>query len=250
MQDSRLMDKAGEGDGGGGNKGGDPPADDKGTPPAKDKDTDAALALYRALQDENTGPEIIETLARRAGLLDENKNKGGNKDNEPDDKPKKSISAAKLRAKLGKDYEKFADLVGPAFDEIIEERLADLRKEYSTASATDKWSAQVDKFTENHELTPEIEDQMKELMADAPPNVNGKNFDAQKYLTRMYKLALDELEIEAPEPKAKKTSKHKPGKDDLIDDLNDVKEIDAPKNATIDDAVNAALKGIRFKRRT
>jgi hypothetical protein len=204
------------------------------------KSAEAAMSLYEALQDEDTGKEIIETLARRAGLLDK-------KDLEPkkDETKKEAESrvAKALKKKLGKDYEKFSDAVGPAFDEILEEILNERFMERDSNNQTKSWSDNVDTFISNHEFTPEIETAMKEYIDDSPPNVGRKGFDAQRYLNRVYKAACEELEVEPKE----KGSKKKRG--DSTEDLPDFVIRDAPKNATLDDAVEAAIKGIRFKKR-
>lgn len=244
-----LRDKAVEGNdggGGGGDKSGDvnqPPVDDKnkGGDHKAAKETEAALALYRALQDPDISGDVIENLARRAGLLDRDKNRRS-KDSD-DDRPGESRAAKKLREKLGKDYEKFADTVGPAFDELIAEAVNELRSHSTAERETDRWASQVDKFMESHELTEEIEDKMKELMEDSPPNTGRRGFDSQKYLTRMYKNACEELDIEVPKPKGKSRREDS--------DDNDTPRFvlrDRPKGATLDDAVEAAMRGIKFKR--
>lgn len=239
-----LREKAGdgsEGTSGDGKPTGvqDPPPEVKLT-----KEQQAAVSLYQALQDPETSSTVIEHLARKAGLLTEDKNKGG--DDKKDDK-KKSFSAAKLKAKLGKDYEKFADAIGPAFDDIIEERLAELTTRNTQQRETDRWTAEVDKFMGSYELTEEIESAMKDLMADSPPAVNREGFNAQRYLTRMYNQACAELDIEPKKAKGKGKRSRAEDIDDA--ELPDIREVEAPKSVSISDAVDAALKGIRFKRK-
>lgn len=205
----------------------------------------SALTLYEALQDETTGKEIIETLARRAGLLGKDDKPVEGITRKESEAKLESLSTKVLKQKLGKDYEKFADAVGPAFDDIIKEYLDTRFGEVRQQQQATTWGDSVDTFIGQHELTPEIETQMQELIELQPPNFNSKKFNAQKYLTKIYKDSLEELDIEAPEPKARKGR----GRSQTDDILPDFVIRDKPKGATIDDAVEAALKGIRFRDR-
>jgi hypothetical protein len=238
-----LRDKEPEGGGGGDKTPVADKPDDKA--PKSDKDTEAALALYRALQDPDIGTEVIENLARRAGLLERDKGRRS-KDNDDDNKPKESRAAKLLKAKLGKDYEKFADTVGPAFDEILAEAIGELKNSHNVDRETEKWGNQVDKFMDSHTLTEDIENKMRELMEEAPPNNTKKGFDAQRYLSRMYKNACEELDIEVPKARRSRSNDN-----DDTDDGNPPRFVirERPKGATIDDAVEAAMQGIRFKRK-
>ena len=207
------------------------------------KDLESATTLYEALQDETTGREIIETLARRAGLLKEDlKPKPG----ESGKKAESRIGKA-LKAKLGKDYEKFSDTVGPALDDIIQEMITEATGSLRGETTQDKWETSVDSFIKGHETTKEIENTMMELIQEAPPNFGRKGFDAEKYLARIYKNACEELG-EEPKTKEAKGKRTRGRQADIEDEFPDVIERDAPKNATVDDAINAAMKGIRFKR--
>lgn len=229
---------------------------DKGTGDAEDqeetikidgKDVDikiakSALSLHKALADPETAEELVKYLAQKAGLLDK----------KDDIKPGTDKAVAEgrihkaLKTKLGKDYEKFSDLVGPALDEAIQDYLKEEIGKASRSSAEDRWSNTIDKFTETHEMTEDIEDKMKELMEEAPPNVGRKGFDGAKYLERMWKSALDELGIEAPKPKKSGKLRSSSAEED-DDSLPGVVVRKAPKGLTLDDAIEAAMKGIRLK---
>ena len=248
----------GEGGGGGGKGDGESKVDpDKikiGTKEYKTKDLESAHTLYEALQDPETGREIIETLARKAGLLD----KVGDVEVKPGETKKGAESrvARALKAKLGKDYDKFAEAVGPAFDEIITDMVKESLGERDSRNSQDNWSKAVDSFAEQYELTPGIEEVMKDLMEEAPPNFARKNFDAERYLTRMYKNALEELD-EQPKTKERKVSNIKnfgrraqaASRGERGDEVPEIRDVDPPKHASIDDAIEAAMKGIRFRRR-
>lgn len=206
--------------------------------PKVDPDTEAALSLYRALKDPDTANEIVETLANKVGLRDK-----WAKDLTPKQVEKKleSLSAKFLREALGDKYTEFADKTGPAFDRAIEAMLNQRFGEQEAQTGLEKWEGAVDKFMSTATLTKEIEATMNELMADSPPNTNRKGFNAQKYLMRQYNNAVAELGIEAPKAPNSRASK---GDDDGIPEFV---IRDAPKNASIDDAIDAALKGIRFR---
>lgn len=210
------------------------------------KSVESALSLYNALQDEDTGTEIIETLAKRAGLLDrDGKPKVEKKDGESDKKVE-SRFAKKLLAKLGKDYSKFAEEVGPVFDEAVKEYLDEHTSKAEGGSRQEKWDTAVDSFMEDHETNEEIQDKMRELIEESPFNWGRKGADPKKYLARMYNQAVSELEEES-KPKPRRGSRSR--KTDDQDELPDIVYRDAPKGVSLDDAIDAALKGIRFRRK-
>lgn len=254
-----LFEEAGDGAGSGSGSG----ADDKPVAPKSGKlklddneeydvkDLKSAISLYKALQDESTGREIIQTLAQRAGLLD----KSGEVKKKPgeSDKAAESRVAAALKKKLGKEYSQFADSVGPAFDEILDEMLAEKLGADKGERAQEKWEAAVDKFNSEYETTSEIEEAMKELIEEAPPNFSRKGFDPARYLARMYKAACEDLD-EQPKIKTNRRGKGETARGRNSgaaesDGAPDIVIRDAPKGVTLEDAVEAAMKGIRFKRK-
>jgi hypothetical protein len=199
----------------------------------------SAVSLYKALQDPETGSEIIETLARRAGLLDR---KGDLKSSDAAAEKKiDSISKKFLKEALGKDYDTFSDKVGPVFDKIIQHFMAEHSGKASQETAQSAWEKSVDDFIGEYHVTPKIERVMQELIADAPPNIGRKGFNHSRYLTRIYKAAVEELGETPTPPRSKQNSR----KDDSIADFV---VRDAPKELTLDDAIEAAMKGIRFRR--
>lgn len=243
---SLLMDAAaddGAAGGGGDDKNKKPEGSTKikiGDKEYEHSDIEASLNLVRSLQDPEIGREIVETMARKIGLLD----KQGNVKEDLTEKQKESISKKILKKALGKDYEQFADKVGPAFDEIIEEYMGKKLGDIESRNSKVSWEGHVDKFTESHTMTPEIERTMRELMDDSPPNVKREGFNAQKYLTRMYNNAITELDITPP----KRVNDKKRKSDDDGDDVPEIVFRDKPKGTiSVKDAVAAAMKGIRFK---
>lgn len=198
----------------------------------------SAASLYKALKDPDTAQELIESLARRAGLLDK-------KDNNKADKKvtEKELGrlTKKLKASLGKDYDTFSDKVGPVFDEAIEEYMQEHFGKTEAKFTESKWETEVEKFTDSHELTRKIENKMKDLMDEAPPNFKSGNFNAQKYLARTYKNALEDLGEDAP------TSSKKVKKSKDEDSTDGITERPRPKSVSLDDAIDAAMKGIRYK---
>jgi hypothetical protein len=141
---------------------------------------------------------------------------------------------------LGSEFEGFADKVGPAFDKIIQTYLDQKFGETRAASSQEAWTANVDKFMEEYVLTPDIETVMSEMMADSPPNVQRPGFNAQRYLTRIYNNATEELGLQP----RRKTSKKSESRDEVPDFRVEI----APKTISVEAAVDAALKGIRFKK--
>lgn len=203
----------------------------------------SALSLYEALQDPETGREIIETLAKRAGILDKT---GDIKVKPGETKGEAESRAAKfLKKRLGADYTKFSDSIGPALDDLIAEVLDERFGAAEAATTKTNWDKAVDAFNDDYVLTEEIETTMKELMEDSPPNFNRKGFKADRYLGRIYKSACEELGVEAKTNRPAARSRSRSNDDELPDFV----VRDAPKNVSIDDAVEAAMKGIKFNRR-
>ena len=224
----------------------DDKSDDKGDKSKKTEGDDgwdaeelaSAKSLFKALKDPDTSREIIETLAKRIGLLDKDEE---NKESKKETKKTLEGRVTKIfKSKLGKDYEKFSDTIGPLLDDAIREYLDEHFEKTSSASRANSWEEAVDKFTENHEMNKKIENKMTELMEEAPPNTGKKGFNAQKYLERMWKNALEELDMEVPQK-----SKRRGGDDDEI--IREFTVRPAPTNRTVDDAIDAAMKGIRWK---
>lgn len=197
----------------------------------------SALSLYKALEDPDTANEIVETLARRAGLLDKDDEAVTNR--KKTEKAMEGLLTKTLKNKLGKDYDKFSDIMGPALEEALETMLNEKFGEQESRSTANSWETGVNKFMESHTLTTEIEDKMKELMEEAPPNPKSKTFNQQRYLSRMYNAAIEDLEIETPPVRASRVNKS---------DVPDFTMRPAPKNLSLDAAIEAATKGVRFKR--
>lgn len=249
---SRLYAPEGEG-GGGDGKG----PDDKvkgngklkvGGTEYEEADLNSAISLYKALQDEDTGKEIITRLATKAGLLNP---EGTVKRKEGETKKEAESRAVKiLKSKLGKDYEKFADAIGPAFDEIIEDALKDIKGRLDQPAPVitqREWNKEVETFMENYDLDSDLETAMMEAINDTPPKIHSENFDPKKYLRRRYMEACEELGVE---PKNKtKQNKRGSSRRDNDDEFPDVQDREAPKGVTLDDAIEAAMRGIRYVRR-
>lgn len=199
----------------------------------------SATSLYKALKDPDTANEIIESLARRAGLLDRKGdlvNEDGKNKKDIKEKAQDKIHKA-LRTKLGKDYEKFSDTIGPILDEAIQDYLKEHITKVDSKTNESKWSDAVDTFMEGREIPKKVENKMQELMEEAPPNFSGKTFNAKRYLERMYKNALEDLDMEAPDK----------NKEEEIKLPGNFRVVKRPEKVSTDDAIEAAMKGIRFK---
>ena len=201
---------------------------------------ESAMSLYNALSDPDTGQEIIRRLADKAGLL--NTPKSVESQSHAEDRMEGAIHKA-LKGKLGKDYEKFSDAVGPALDEAIQSIINERFQQATVTNTQSGWEKSVDKFNGEYTLTPEIEEAMRELIEDAPPNLSRKGFDAQKYLDRMYNAAVDELGIEKPRRKSGTR-----GKEERDDEFPEFVVRPRPERVTVNDAVEAAMQGIRFRK--
>jgi hypothetical protein len=219
----------------------------------------AALNLYEALADKEAGPELIEQLARRSGILKD----GEKPTSKTADKIEGRITKI-LKSKLGKDYEQFADTLGPIIDEGIQEYLNEHKTNTENASSSSNWDDAVDTFKEDYDMTPEIESKMESIIkrnGGVPKGLKGKA--AQEYLSDMYELAVKKLGGKVVE-KGKALRGSRPTDDDdsddeptpaprrrqrrAIDEIPDFREEPRPKGAlTIDQIVDAAARGIRFK---
>lgn len=210
-------------------------------------EAESAMNLYNSLKDENTGKEIIEQLARKIGLLD--------KKDEPIKKPGETDAAAErrfqktLKAKLGPDFAKFADMVGPVLDDVIEEMFEEHRTSLEGTSDASTWEDETDRFIEGHEINDDIQNKMMEIIkrdGGVPKGLKGKK--AQEYLDDKYVLAIHRLGLELKDdgegPKAHVGRRSRRA----LDEIPEFREEKRPKGPlTIDQIVDAASRGIRFK---
>lgn len=201
----------------------------------------SALSLHDALSDETTGKEIIGTLAERMGLL---RKDGELKDPKTAEAKLEGRVQRMLKTKFGKDYEKFADTLGPVMDEAIQEYLQEAIGNATANGEAVGWEGEVEKFTESHTLNAQIEQKMEQLITrngGVPKGLRGKA--AQEYLTDMYELAAHRLGVSPPE--AERSSRRRSRSEDEIPEFREVARPKGP--LSIDDIVEAASKGIRFR---
>lgn len=206
-----------------------------------------AINLQNALTDPDIGPTIIEKLAEQSGLL----NKEGNlKGTVKETERKLEGKLTKLfKAKLGKDFEKFSDTVGPLMDEAIEQYLEEHKTTVERSSGEASWDAAVEQFTESVTLTPDIETMMTNLIKrnGGRPNLKGK--EAVEWMHDMYELAVHKLGIEPPDSEAPSRNRSsKSERRSRRDEVPEYREVDRPKGPlTIDQIVDAAMRGQRFR---
>ncbi len=257
------MEKAasGEGEGGGGGEGeGEGGKAAPKTVNINGKDVpietlSSAMGLYTALADENTGKEIIEQLARRTGLLKED-------DTKITPKIEKALEGKftkLMKQKLGKDYDKFSDMLGPLFDEHIDALREEIKSEVSGKAESGDWEAISEAFIEDNKFTPELEKEMTRLInrnGGRPAGLKGKA--AREYLKDMYDLAAhklgltdDDLEND-DEPDEREARRGVRGRTrnrrSLRDEIPDFREEPRPKGPlSIDQIVDAAMRGVRYK---
>lgn len=201
-------------------------------------DAEAAINLYKAMQDPETSQLIIENLAAKAGFVKNGAitEKGG----KTEDKLEGRIHKL-MKSKLGKDYEKFSDVIGPLLDEGIAEYVAELKEGIEERSSAGGWQGEVEKFTETHTLTDEVEGKMEELIkrnGGIPKGLKGKA--AQEYLTDHYEMAVRKLGIEPPKRKSSRDRS-------AIDEIPEFREIARPKNPSLDQIIEDSMKGIRYR---
>lgn len=211
----------------------------------------SAVQLHQALSDPEVGKEIIEQLARKTGLL-----KGDTLVESPKETEKKLEGKVTkmLKAKFGKDYEKFADTLGPVLDEAIQEMLEEYKTSTSGEVAQNSWESAVEKFSESHVITDDISKEMTRLINrnGGRPNLKGK--DAVEWLTDMYELAahklgvdIDGLEVEEEDRNPRQIPANR-GKRRGRNEVPEFREVERPKGSlSIDQIVDAAMKGQRFK---
>jgi uncharacterized protein YjgD (DUF1641 family) len=195
----------------------------------------SARSLFKALKDPDTAQEIIETLAKRSGILDK---KGEPKGTEKQTEKALGKITKALQSKLGKDFDKFSGTVGPALDEAIEELLEEKFGRSEDNTVSEKWSESVDSFMETHQFTSKkVQTKMEQLVDRNPPNVKSKGFKAKEYLEDMWELAHARLNIELP---TTEKEKEKPLLDNTV-------ERERPAKVSLSDAIDFAMKGIRLK---
>jgi hypothetical protein len=209
----------------------------------------SAYNLYQSLGDPETGKEIIHQLALRTGILKE-----GEAPTKSEEKKLENKFTKLMKTKLGKEYDKFSDLLGPVFDEAMESFRNELKDELSTTSDSTSWSAISEAFVESNEFTPEIETEMARLInrnGGRPAGLKGKA--AKEYLQDMYDLAIKKLGLthvpdnrEADDDDSREVQPRR--RRSKRSEIPEFREEARPKGPlTIDQIVEAASRGIRFK---
>lgn len=205
----------------------------------------AALNLHSAMGNPEIATEIVGTLARNLGLLD----KAGDVKDPKEAQTKLEGRVTKLlKSKLGKDYEKFSDAIGPVMDEAIQEYLNEHAASVESTSGEATWSGEVEHFTDTHTLTTEVETKMEEIIkrnGGIPKGLKGKA--AQEYLSDMYELAVKKLggivqetdnDDEERPLRTRRGRRERP----------EFREVERPKGVlSLDQIVDAAMRGQRFR---
>lgn len=244
-------DEGKSGNGGGSEKGGGESAPKTFNVNGKDVPIETlsqALNLHNALADPDTGKEIIEQLARRTGLLDKNDDLKGS--------PEKAGRVLEgrvqkmLKSKFGKEYEKFADTLGPVLDEAIQEYLEEHKTTIETKSTEGGWADAVDKFTESHRISDEVGKEMERLIKrnGGRPNIKGK--EATEYLSDMYQLAVNKLGgkiEEVDDEDDERDNRPRTTRRNRGPERPEFREVARPKNPSLDEIVDAAMRGQRFR---
>ncbi len=154
--------------------------------PEEDGETVAAQQLYRALKDPDHAVEIIELLAKKAGLITTREEK----------KEAKNLIHEALVEGLGEDYKWLADKLNPAINKILTAQQKQLEEKFDAQEARERQKESndaVEKITGKFEDFKDHSKRIYQLMEEVVPS--GK-LSQEQYLTKLYKLAKAEASEE------------------------------------------------------
>lgn len=146
-----------------------------------------AIALFKMLKDPESSAQVIEVLAKKAGL--KLSSEGDKKDD------KKTVKKAKdiLLAKLGDKYEFLSDAMGSALDEYMEQIREELKGEV-TSLKTDNQQTAVDRVLdkiagETKGASRKFESKMAQLAREFTP---AAGVSTEKYVRNLYAMAISQ----------------------------------------------------------
>lgn len=201
----------------------------------QDEEKERALSVYRKLRGPK-GSEFLSQLAKQAGLEIADKD---------DTKEVKVESATDIiKSELGENYSFLSDQLGRAVEKIINQNVLPKIKESSNQSLeTSVKSAVKDIFDEENvpkSLRQELIETMDEVSIEMPFSKNG-NLD--KYLKRLYNIALKEnTKVQVRLDKAK-INEEEADNVSSSSDLSSFSVRKGPAKPTLRDAVAAAGRG-------
>lgn len=204
-----------------------------------------ALELYKSLK----GPEgrtIIANLAKRAGLIKE------------EDFTKltevKKTKAVKdvIKDALGTEYEFLADRLGGALDEIIHSQMEAIEARFTLSAkeaANQEADTALNKVNVKFKDFKKFETQIYDLMQSMPFTGKGK-LTMENYLIHLYNIAKNGNEKDSSSSDLVRTvDKMKENAQDanlVSSDVSSSRVKRGPVKPTLDEALEAASKGIRF----
>lgn len=210
---------------------------------APDERTQRALNLYAALDDPTTGPALLETLARKAGLLVQ---QGRATENQV---VKSALDV--LKENLGSEYEFLAPGLAKSLEQLIEHAVDAKVKpiqennrialEKSVERETD---AEMEKFYAKHKDAKELDKEITALAKRMPFSGEGRLSD---YLEDLYKIATyDKREARTVEKTVDRMNKNAKGARDASVEVPESRTKTGSKLPTLNEALAAGLKGERL----
>jgi hypothetical protein len=201
-----------------------------------DEETAKALELYKELQGPNA-VAIIERLARQAKLIGTEQNL--------DKKEQKKAVVDVLKEELGDEYGYLAEKFGKAIERILNQELSDVtRKVAATEDRRRKQEADsaLDKFYKDNPDVKKHEKKIFDLMHKLP---QGPDIDTYEYLTMLYSLATNGRTASSSVRSAvDKMKKNATDANIASSDVEESRVKKGPQHPTLDEALNAASKGV------
>jgi hypothetical protein len=205
----------------------------------EDEETAKALELYKALQGPNA-VALIERLARQAKLI------GTEQDLSKKEQKKAVVDV--LKEELGDEYGYLADKFGKAIERILNQELSEVRERVTSAEKNRRNyedDIALSKFYKDNPDAVKHEKKLLDLMHKLPQSVN---LDTYEYLTMLYSLAKNGRTTSSSVRSAvEKMKKNATDANLASSDVEESRVKKGPQRPTLDEALNAASKGVAWE---
>jgi hypothetical protein len=210
--------------------------------PKTQSEAELALQFYRALQDPNAAPAMVEFLAKQVGLNVQPTIKAAPETPEP------SIQDL-ITKELGEEYGFIAPKLGSAIEKVLGKFIEPLRAEQQKIAAVNEYDKAVAKLNAQtggdfQKLEPEIVKAMEVLRPSDKATT-------EQYLSYLYKTVkgqnIQQVTQQAATKVVEKIQRNASEASPSPSAATDSRVIDGPSMPTLDQAIAAAVKGMQFK---
>lgn len=202
------------------------------------EEIEKALNVYKALNDPNTGPQVVRMMADQLGITEKEVKK----------ELQKPTAVDFFREALGPDYEFLAPKLGGAIDQYMQANLAPMRQQIERANVAQEFNRAIEAVnTKTKGDFNKHEAEIVKMMDVVKP---APGVSTEKYLDTLYKLAKSE-KASAPSSQVKAVvSKMQQNAQENLPSPSAATEnrvVRGPSLPSLEDSIAAALRNERFE---